>query len=139
MNTETDNPVEQEPETGYHSESDTDLEQAQVPWDKKIGEDFHIVVYEDGFPVSKNHLLFVPKYNTPEVIRDCFYDALKAGMTMMERGACDGFNIGMNMGAAAGQTVMYPHVHLIPRYKGDVPDPRGGVRNVIPSKGNYLK
>jgi len=51
---------------------------------------------------------------------------------------CDGFNIGQNVGEAAGQTVMYPHVHLIPRKKGDMEDPRGGVRNVIPAKGNYL-
>ena len=50
----------------------------------------------------------------------------------------DGFNIGINVGAAAGQTVSHLHVHLIPRYKGDVEDPRGGVRYVIPEKGNYL-
>jgi diadenosine tetraphosphate (Ap4A) HIT family hydrolase len=80
----------------------------------------------------------VPTHNTAEVIKDCFYDAYKTGMEMMSSGACDGFNIGMNMGNAAGQTVMYPHVHLIPRYTGDVADPRGGVRNVIPDKGNYL-
>ncbi len=50
----------------------------------------------------------------------------------------DGFNIGINVGEAAGQTVFHLHVHLIPRYKGDVPDPRGGVRHVIPGKANYL-
>jgi len=47
-------------------------------------------------------------------------------------------NIGINAGAAAGQTVFHLHVHVIPRYSGDVEDPRGGVRHVIPSKGNYL-
>ena len=50
----------------------------------------------------------------------------------------DGFNIGINIGAAAGQTVPHLHLHLIPRYQGDVSDPRGGIRHVIPGKGNYL-
>jgi diadenosine tetraphosphate (Ap4A) HIT family hydrolase len=50
----------------------------------------------------------------------------------------NGYNIGLNVGAAAGQTVPHLHVHVIPRYEGDVPDPRGGVRHVIPGKGNYL-
>lgn len=50
----------------------------------------------------------------------------------------DGYNVGFNAGEAAGQTVMHLHVHVIPRYRGDVPDPRGGIRHVIPSKGNYL-
>lgn len=49
----------------------------------------------------------------------------------------DGYNIGMNCGVAAGQTIFHLHVHLIPRYAGDVPDPRGGVRNAIVDKGNY--
>jgi hypothetical protein len=50
----------------------------------------------------------------------------------------DGFNVGFNAGAAAGQTIDHLHVHVIPRYRGDVPDPRGGVRNVIPARGKYL-
>jgi diadenosine tetraphosphate (Ap4A) HIT family hydrolase len=49
----------------------------------------------------------------------------------------DGFNIGVNVGAAAGQTVGHVHLHLIPRYAGDVPDPRGGVRWIIPAKAQY--
>jgi diadenosine tetraphosphate (Ap4A) HIT family hydrolase len=58
---------------------------------------------------------------------------------MVRRGDCDAFNIGINMGAAAGQTVMYPHVHLIPRRTGDVADPVGGVRATIPGQANYKK
>jgi diadenosine tetraphosphate (Ap4A) HIT family hydrolase len=49
----------------------------------------------------------------------------------------DGFDIGINDGAAAGQTVMYLHIHLIPRYAGDMPDPRGGVRWIFPDKAAY--
>lgn len=48
-----------------------------------------------------------------------------------------GFNIGVNCGEAAGQTVFHAHIHIIPRYAGDVPNPRGGVRHIIPGKGNY--
>jgi diadenosine tetraphosphate (Ap4A) HIT family hydrolase len=54
------------------------------------------------------------------------------------RYAPDGYNIGINCGASAGQTIFHLHVHLIPRYAGDVADPRGGVRHVIPDKANYL-
>jgi diadenosine tetraphosphate (Ap4A) HIT family hydrolase len=50
----------------------------------------------------------------------------------------DGYNVGFNAGVAAGQTVMHLHVHVIPRYAGDVPDPRGGIRHVIPGLGNYV-
>jgi diadenosine tetraphosphate (Ap4A) HIT family hydrolase len=116
-----------------------ELETADVPWTNPINEDYHVTVYRDGYPVSLGHLLFVPNYNTPEVIQDAFYDAYKAGLELVKSGKADGFNIGFNFGSAAGQTVMYPHVHLIPRYEGDVEDPVGGVRNVIPGKGNYRK
>jgi len=51
----------------------------------------------------------------------------------------DGYNVGINAGGAAGQTVMHAHVHVIPRYAGDVPDPRGGVRSVIPKKAAYWR
>jgi diadenosine tetraphosphate (Ap4A) HIT family hydrolase len=63
--------------------------------------------------------------------------ALITGQQMVARGECDAFNIGLNMGPAAGQTVMYPHVHLIPRKQGDCLDPVGGVRGVIAGQANY--
>jgi len=116
---------------------DKELETANVPWTDKIDEDFHVAIYRDKYPVSHGHMLFVPKYNTPEVIQDAFYDAYKYGLALIKSGEADGFNIGMNVGKVAGQTVMYPHIHLIPRYEGDVKDPTGGIRNVIPGKGNY--
>ena len=120
-----------------------DLSTAQkmgvAPWDDLVQEDFHIAVFRDKYPVSVGHLLFVPKYNTPEVIRDAFYDALRYGNEQVSQGKWDAFNLGMNCGEVAGQTVNWPHVHLIPRYRGDVEDPIGGVRNTIPGKGNYRK
>jgi diadenosine tetraphosphate (Ap4A) HIT family hydrolase len=79
----------------------------------------------------------VPKYNTLGVLSDAFEDAVRYGRTMVEAGEWDGFNVGLNYGEAAGQSVNWPHVHLIPRRKGDVEDPVGGVRNTIPGKGNY--
>ena len=109
----------------------------QAPWKDPILEDFHVVIYADKYPVTEGHLLFVPQFNTDNVIVDCFRDALAYGQKMVESGECDGFNIGLNWGVAAGQTVMYPHVHLIPRRNGDMTDPRGGVRHVIPDTGNY--
>ncbi len=99
----------------------------------------------DAFPVSEGHLLLVPRRHVPT-----WFDATaeeKAALTaaidrgrelIASRHSPDGFNIGINVGEAAGQTVFHLHVHLIPRYAGDVPDPKGGVRHVIPGKGNYL-
>jgi len=117
------------------------LEEAQqegiAPWDDVVREDFHVMVYRDRYPVTEGHLLFVPRYTANGVIEDCFADALKWGQAQVQAGEWDGFNIGINWGEAAGQTVMYPHVHLIPRRKGDMEDPRGGVRHVIPTRGNY--
>jgi diadenosine tetraphosphate (Ap4A) HIT family hydrolase len=111
----------------------------QAPWDNVVQEDFHVVIFKDKYPVTEGHLLFVPQYAADGVIEDCFADALKIGKQKVESGEWDGFNIGLNWGEAAGQTVMYPHIHLIPRRKGDVEDPIGGVRNTIPGKGNYRK
>ena len=108
-----------------------------APWDDVIREDFHVVVFRDRYPVTPGHLLFVPVYNSAGVIRDAFGDAVVEGERMVAAGECDAFNVGLNMGIAAGQTVMYPHVHLIPRRIGDVEDPVGGVRGVIPGQANY--
>ena len=110
-----------------------------APWDQSVPElsDFHITVFKDRYPVTRGHLLFVPNYNTDAVIIDCMESAMLHGRRMVEQGHCDGFNIGINLGSAAGQTVMYPHVHLIPRRSGDCADPIGGVRGVILGQANY--
>ena len=110
-----------------------------APWTDVVQQDFHVVVYKDKYPVTKGHLLFVPQYNTDEVINDAFESALRHGEGMVRRSECDGYNLGFNSGASAGQTVMYPHIHLIPRRSGDCEDPVGGVRGVILGQANYKK
>ena len=99
-----------------------------------------VSVFYDKYPVVKGHLLFVPKKVTKrEHITICFEYAWEWGV----KGICDykweAFNVGINNGEAAGQTVMWPHVHMIPRRKGDTPNPRGGIRNVIPQKADYVE
>lgn len=113
------------------------ISEANVPWDNIYKEDFHVAVFYDKYPCTPGHLLFVPKYNTMGILNEAFQDAVREGKRMVEAGEWDGFNVGLNMGPTAGQTVMWPHIHLIPRRKGDVQDPVGGVRATIPGKGNY--
>ena len=119
------------------------LKQAQeagiAPWDNQVKDYPWVTVYLDRYPCTPGHRLYVPKTDHPNWIVQAMESALADGNHMVETGECDGFNIGFNSGEAAGQTVMYPHVHLIPRRKGDVEDPVGGVRNTIPGKGNYRK
>lgn len=110
-----------------------------APWETLVEEDYHVKVFADKYPVTEGHLLFVPKYNTVSVLMDCFESAVRDGINRVESGDWDGFNVGFNYGHAAGQTVDWPHVHLIPRRNGDMEDPTGGVRHVIPDKGNYRK
>lgn len=115
------------------------IEDSKAPWTELVEEDYHVVVYADKYPVTEGHLLFVPKYNTVHVLMDCFEQAVQDGIRRVINGEWDGFNVGFNYGEAAGQTVEWPHVHLIPRRKGDMEDPTGGVRHVIPERGNYRK
>ena len=96
-------------------------------------------VFRDAYPVTEGHLLFVPTQEQGNNLWECYKAAYKFGYDGVETALWDGFNIGQNVGESAGQTVMYPHVHMIPRRTGDMPDPRGGVRHVIPEKGNYRK
>lgn len=109
----------------------------EAVWDDVIADDIHYRVFADRFAVTEGHRLFVPKYNTVAVLSECMEAAVYEGQAMVEQGYCHGFNIGLNYGTAAGQTIPWPHVHLIPRRTGDVENPTGGVRNVIPGKGCY--
>jgi diadenosine tetraphosphate (Ap4A) HIT family hydrolase len=115
------------------------IEDSTAPWDDTVRHDFHVSVFRDRYPCTPGHLLFVPRYNSVDVLTQAFEDAVREGQKLVEEGVCDGFNIGLNYGEAAGQTVPWPHIHLIPRRQGDVADPVGGVRHTIPGKGNYRK
>ena len=110
-----------------------------APWTNTVPEmsNTHIAVFRDAYPVAEGHLLFVPRANTDESIVVAMGMALLTGRQLVLNNQCDAFNIGLNAGVAAGQTVMYPHVHLIPRMHGDTADPVGGVRGVIPGQANY--
>ena len=107
------------------------------PWTDIVIETRDYIVYKDGFPVTEGHVLFVPKSEDWEHLSKCYKAAYAWGYDWVQSGYCDAYNIGQNCGKDAGQTVDYPHVHLIPRRKGDMEDPSGGVRHVIPAKGNY--
>ena len=110
-----------------------------APWDDLHLDLYEVKVFRDRYPVTEGHLLFVPERDAPDLIAQAFRYAQLMGEAMIRRGDCDGYNIGFNNGACAGQTVMYPHIHLIPRRTGDHPDPVGGVRAVIPGQANYKK
>ena len=121
----------------------THLQQAQeqgvAPWDDIVQELPNLVIYRDRYPVTPGHLLFVPRMVNVSDIGAAMSVALSWGEALKQQGDCDGFNVGINMGASAGQTVMYPHVHLILRRSGDCEDPVGGVRGVIAGQSNYKK
>ncbi len=98
----------------------------------------------DEFPVSRGHLLIIPKrhvssyFDLSDNEKNDIWKLVDYCKVMREIGEqSDGFNVGINVGEAAGQSVNHAHIHLIPRYKGDVENPRGGVRGVIPRKQNY--
>ena len=106
--------------------------------------DDRVVALWDGFPVSPGHALVVPQrhvagwFDATREERAALLDALDVAKAVVERRhRPDGWNVGVNVGRAAGQTVFHLHVHLIPRYDGDVEDPRGGVRHVLPGKADY--
>jgi len=98
----------------------------------------------DAFPVCEGHTLVIPKVHEPCLTSlsksdysSCF-DLVRIVVDKLQQELePDGFNIGVNVGKAAGQTVNHAHIHVIPRRDGDVPDPRGGIRTVIPGKAYY--
>jgi diadenosine tetraphosphate (Ap4A) HIT family hydrolase len=98
----------------------------------------------DGFPVSPGHALLIPRRHvatwvdaTEEEQRALTSAIAVAQAEIEKRHRPDGFNVGMNLGTAAGQTVPHLHLHVIPRYAGDSPDPRGGIRWVVPKNADY--
>lgn len=115
-----------------------------LPPDRVVFADDFALVIRDGFPVSPGHTLIIPRRHvgsffdlTPYERAALFAQLDQTKAVLDKEFAPAGYNIGINDGAAAGQTVMHLHMHLIPRYAGDRPDPRGGVRWVIPEKADY--
>jgi diadenosine tetraphosphate (Ap4A) HIT family hydrolase len=102
------------------------------------------LVVRDAFPISPGHTLIIPTRHIGSFF-DLSSDEREDLMSLLATAKAnveaefkpDGYNIGINDGPAAGQTVPHLHIHLIPRYKGDLPDPRGGVRWIIPDKADY--
>jgi diadenosine tetraphosphate (Ap4A) HIT family hydrolase len=119
------------------------LEKAQkdgrAPWTEVEVDTRDFTVFRDIYPVTDGHTLVVPKENTIDCLMRCFKFATEMGNQNVQSLANNitGYNVGINMGESAGQTCMYPHVHLIFRRDGDMEDPKGGVRGVIPSKQKY--
>ena len=102
------------------------------------------LIIRDGFPVSAGHTLIIPKRHVGSWFEIDTNERIgllalldMAKIVLQDELNPDGFNIGINDGPAAGQTVPHLHMHLIPRYKGDLDDPRGGVRWIIPEKAKY--
>ena len=98
----------------------------------------------DSFPVSPGHSLIIPFRHSadffdlsPEEMAACMALLVSTRADLDAELKPDGYNVGVNVGPAGGQSVLHVHVHLIPRYTGDHPDPRGGVRQIIPWKADY--
>lgn len=98
----------------------------------------------DAFPVNEGHVLIIPKRHTPNYFEltseeqaSCFKLLNKVKSIVQEKFHPEGYNIGVNINEVAGQSIPHVHIHLIPRYSGDVDEPLGGVRGVIPGKRKY--
>jgi len=98
----------------------------------------------DTYPVSPGHTLIIPRRHcadffelTPEELAACMELLVAEQRALAAAGKPDGYNVGVNVGLAGGQSIHHVHLHLIPRYNGDHPRPQGGVRQILPSKADY--
>jgi diadenosine tetraphosphate (Ap4A) HIT family hydrolase len=115
-----------------------------IPQDQYLLQGQHFFVIKDGFPVSPGHCLIVSRQHRADYFelnkteRQELTELIQQVRTCIEQEhSPDGYNIGMNCGRVAGQTVMHFHCHVIPRYAGDMNNPAGGVRHCVAGKGNY--
>ena len=116
----------------------------QIPSERIIAQNEHAFAIRDAFPVSPGHTLIIPKRHVSSFF-DITQEEKLALLALLDEAKAGlesefhphSYNIGINDGPAAGQTVPHLHIHLIPRYKNDVPDPRGGVRWVVAEKADY--
>ncbi|HKL75781.1 MAG TPA: HIT family protein [Halanaerobiales bacterium] len=104
---------------------------------------FSYAIY-DKYPVNKGHILIISKehirdyFDASTEVREAIFDLMEDCKSLLDnKYNPNGYNIGFNCGKEAGQTIMHFHLHLIPRYEGDIEDPTGGVRGVIPEKRVY--
>lgn len=116
----------------------------EIPSEQHIGQTEHFFLMYDGYPVSPGHILIISKEPRTDYFKlsadekaDLNNAILLAKRFIEDIHSPDGYNIGMNCGEAAGQTVFHFHCHVIPRYAGDMDDPRGGVRHCVEGKGYY--
>lgn len=105
--------------------SDTPFEKSKQ---EKLEDSFYYAVYNDKWPVCEGHLLFVPKENNIKFLTITLEATVEYGNKLRSENKIDGYHFGMNMGSSAGQTVMWPHVHFIPRWNGDCEGFPGSVR-----------
>ena len=118
-----------------------------IKQDQIIFQNDYALVIRDNFPVTPLHSLVIPKRHIAEYFDMTDGEILAINNLtketrkhiLNEDSSVKGFNIGINVGQVAGQTIFHSHIHIIPRRDGDVEDPRGGIRNVIIEKGNYLE
>jgi diadenosine tetraphosphate (Ap4A) HIT family hydrolase len=115
-----------------------------LPPDRIVDQNDLALVIRDGFPVSPGHTLVIPKRHagsffdmSEEEVQSMMALLKAAKITLDKEFRPDSYNVGINDGPQAGQTVPHVHMHLIPRYQGDIEDPRGGVRWLIPGKADY--
>jgi diadenosine tetraphosphate (Ap4A) HIT family hydrolase len=115
-----------------------------LPASRIVDETEHCLAIRDAFPVSEGHTLVISKRHVASFfdlsegeVKDLFRLLSRTKQTLDAEYRPAGFNVGINDGRAAGQTVLHLHVHVIPRYTGDVPDPRGGIRWIFPGKADY--
>ena len=115
-----------------------------IPREKYVEETDLVYAKRDIYPVNEGHTLIIPKRHIATFFEATAEERLqlmdtleKARQALLEEFRPDGFNIGINEGQAGGQSVMHLHIHLIPRYTGDMENPQGGVRGCIPDKQKY--
>ncbi len=116
----------------------------EIPEQNILFKNNYFFIIKDAFPVSPGHLLIISNalrseyFELTEEEKQSLTETIDIAKTIIEKeNKPDGYNIGMNCGEVAGQTVFHFHCHIIPRYKGDMKNPRGGVRHCVEGKGSY--
>lgn len=117
---------------------------SNIEENRKIYKGKHFFLIKDGFPVSPGHILIISNKKKLDYFQLDSQEQIeltelihKAKEIIENESTPDGYNIGMNCGEAAGQSVMHFHCHIIPRFKGDMKNPKGGIRHCVEGKGNY--